>query len=139
MGGGMGGAMNNDTEYDVVKQSAPRHRARSGKKAKLPEQKDENQNGEITTDAKSSPKNPVQTVGDKTFYWKNNRWRDSDVTPEGEKHPIRIKAFSSQYFALAGKSDGQFAKYLSLEGPILITLEGKTYLIEPSKDKDKDE
>jgi hypothetical protein len=85
----------------------------------------------------SAPKNPVQTIGDKTFYWKNNRWRDSDVTPEGEKHPIKIKAFSSQYFTLAAKADSQFAKYLSLEGPILIALDGKTYLIEPAKDADE--
>jgi hypothetical protein len=85
----------------------------------------------------TAPKNPVQTIGDKTFYWKNDRWRDSDVTPEGEKHPIKIKAFSSQYFALAAKSDSQFAKYLSLEGPILIVLDGKTYLIEPAKDADE--
>jgi Ca-activated chloride channel family protein len=84
----------------------------------------------------TAPKNPVQTIGDKTFYWKNDRWRDSDVTAEGEKHPIKITAFSSQYFALASKGDSQFAKYLSLEGPILIALDGKTYLIEPAKNVD---
>ena len=84
----------------------------------------------------TAPKNPVQTIGDKTFYWKNDRWRDSDVTAEAEKHPIKIKAFSSQYFALAAKGDSQFAKYLSLEGPILIALDGKTYLIEPAKKRE---
>ncbi len=46
---------------------------------------------------------PVQTIGEKTFYWKNDRWRDADVTAEGEKNPTRIKPFSDAYFALAAQ------------------------------------
>jgi hypothetical protein len=72
---------------------------------------------------------PVQTIGEKTFYWKNDRWRDADVTADGEKNPIRIKAFSDAYFALAARENGRFAKYLALDGPVLVVVEGKTYLI----------
>ncbi len=151
MGGGMGGGgfgggggmgrfnevgqnQQSDSNFDQAP-AKPNFRARAKNRKGAPSQQEPDDKKKDSE--KSSPKNPVQTVGDKTFYWKNDRWRDSDVTPEGEKHPIRIKAFSSQYFALAGKSDGQFAKYLSLEGPILIALDGKTYLIEPSKEKDE--
>jgi Ca-activated chloride channel homolog len=74
----------------------------------------------------------LQTIGEKTFYWKNDRWSDAEVTTEGEKNPIRIKAFSNDYFKLAGQANGRFAKYLTLDGPMLIVLEGKTYLIEPA-------
>ena len=74
----------------------------------------------------------MQTIGEKTFYWKNDRWSDAEVTAEGEKHPLRIKAFSDDYFKLAAQANGRFAKYLTLDGPILIVLEGKTYLIEPA-------
>jgi Ca-activated chloride channel homolog len=74
----------------------------------------------------------LQTIGEKTFYWKNDRWSDAEVTAEGEKNPIRIKAFSDDYFKLAAQANGRFAKYLALDGPVLITLEGKTYLIEPA-------
>lgn len=75
---------------------------------------------------------PVQTIGEKTFYWKNDRWRDADVTAEGEKNPIRIKPFSDAYFALASRENARFAKYLALDGPVLVVLDGKTYLIEPA-------
>jgi hypothetical protein len=74
----------------------------------------------------------VQTVGDKTFYWKNNRWRDADVTAENEKTPTRVAQFSDAYFALAARDNGRFAKYLALDGPMLVRLDGKTYLIEPA-------
>ena len=74
--------------------------------------------------------NAVETIGEKTFYWKNNRWQDADVTAQGEKKLVHIKAFSPEYFALAARNNGRFAKYLALDGPILVTLEGKTYLIE---------
>ncbi len=74
----------------------------------------------------------LQTIGEKTFYWKNDRWSDAEVTAEGEKNPLRIKAFSDDYFKLAAQANGRFAKYLTLDGPILIMLEGKTYLIEPA-------
>jgi Ca-activated chloride channel homolog len=77
-----------------------------------------------------SKKNPIETIGEKTFYWKNDRWRDADVTADGEKNPIRIKPFSDEYFALAAKENGRFAKCLALDGPVLIVLDGKTYLIE---------
>ncbi|HEV3304639.1 MAG TPA: VIT and VWA domain-containing protein [Planctomycetaceae bacterium] len=73
----------------------------------------------------------VQTVGDKTFYWKNNRWRDADLTEETEKNPTRVEQFSDAYFALASRDNGRFAKYLALDGPILVRLDEKTYLIEP--------
>jgi Ca-activated chloride channel family protein len=74
-------------------------------------------------------KKAVQTIGEKTFYWKNDCWRDADVTAENEKNPIRIKPFSDAYFALVAKDKGRFAKYLTLDGPVLIVLDGKTYLI----------
>jgi Ca-activated chloride channel family protein len=82
-------------------------------------------------DGLAAPK-PVQTIGEKTFYWKNNRWRDADATAEGEKNPIRIKPFSDAYFALASRENARFAKYLALDGPVLVVLDGKTYLIEPA-------
>ena len=74
----------------------------------------------------------MQTVGDKTFYWKNNRWRDADVTAENENTPTRVAQFSDAYFALAARDNGRFAKYLALDGPMLVRLDGKTYLIEPA-------
>ena len=75
----------------------------------------------------------MQTVGDKTFYWKNNRWRDAELTEETEKNPTRVEQFSVAYFMLASRDNGRFAKYLALDGPILVRLDEKTYLIEPAE------
>jgi Ca-activated chloride channel family protein len=83
--------------------------------------------------SEAAGKPSVQTVGDKTFYWKNNRWRDADLTEDTEKHPTRVEQFSDAYFALASRDNGRFAKYLALDGPILVRLDNKTYLIEPSE------
>jgi hypothetical protein len=77
----------------------------------------------------------MQTVGDKTFYWKNDRWRDADLTEETEKDPIRVQQFSEAYFGLAARDSGRFAKYLALDGPILVRLDDKTYLIEAAETK----
>jgi Ca-activated chloride channel family protein len=82
-----------------------------------------------------SPRPVMQTVGDKTFYWKNNRWRDADLTEETEKDPIHVQQFSDAYFALAARDNGRFSKYLALEGPILVRLDDKTYLIEAAETK----
>jgi Ca-activated chloride channel homolog len=84
---------------------------------------------QIESEEATSVKKPVQTIGEKTFYWKTDRWRDADVTADGEKNPIRIKAFSDAYFALAARENGRFAKYLALDGPVLVVVDGKTYLI----------
>jgi hypothetical protein len=81
------------------------------------------------TDDTTVAKKPIQTIGEKTFYWKNDCWRDADVTAENEKNLTRIKPFSDAYFALAARDKGRFAKYLTLDGPVLIVLDGKTYLI----------
>jgi Ca-activated chloride channel family protein len=85
--------------------------------------------GQKSSDAARKP--TVQTVGDKTFYWKNNRWRDAVLTEESAKKPTRVTQFSDAYFALASRDNGRFAKYLALDGPILVRLDDKTYLIEP--------
>lgn len=89
--------------------------------------------GQPSGRSEDSPRHVMQTVGDKTFYWKNNRWRDADLTEETEKDPIRVQQFSETYFALASRDSGRFAKYLALEGRILVRLDDKTYLIEPAE------
>ncbi len=75
-------------------------------------------------------KPPVQNVADKTFYWKNNQWRDAALTADNEKDPIKVQQFSDAYFALAAQDHGRFAKYMTLDGLVLVRLDGKTYLIE---------
>ena len=74
----------------------------------------------------------VKNVGQKAFFRKNNQWRDSTVTEEQEKHAIRVKQFSNEYFDLAVKHGGTLAKYIAFNEPVLVNLEGRTYQIDPA-------
>jgi len=74
----------------------------------------------------------VRTVGEKTFFFKEQRWQDSAVTPEQAKNARRLKQFSDEYFELASAHGGQMAKYLAFEEPLLVNLAGETYQIDPA-------
>ncbi len=126
MGGGFGGGMGGaavPSPAPVSPMSMSGKSVRSTRKRQTAPQPSEH------SEVSSRP--VMQTVGDKTFYWKNNRWRDADLTEETEKNPIRVAQFSDGYFALAAHDNGRFAKYFALDGPILVRLDDKTYLIEP--------
>jgi Ca-activated chloride channel homolog len=120
-GGGLGGGVSTGDRDSLPEErrSAPSHGGRR------------NAHSQTQRASEGSSRPAVQTVGDKTFYWKNNRWRDAELTEETEKNPTRVEQFSDAYFALASRNNGRFAKYLSLDGPILVRLDDKTYLIEP--------
>jgi Ca-activated chloride channel family protein len=75
--------------------------------------------------------NKVQQVGQKAFFKKEGVWRDSTVTAEQAKHPIRVVQFSREYFDLAESHGGTLAQYMAFGGPMLVNLGGKTYSIEP--------
>lgn len=73
----------------------------------------------------------VRNVGQKTFFFKNKQWQDSTVTAEQEKQAKRVVQFSDEYFELAAQHGGTLAKYLAFEEPLLVSLDGKAYLITP--------
>ena len=73
----------------------------------------------------------VQNIGQKTFYRRQNQWRDSSVTPEQEKQARRVKQFSPEYFELATKHGSHLSKYLVFTEPVLVNLGDVTYQIDP--------
>jgi len=75
----------------------------------------------------------VKNIGSKSFYLraKDRRWVDSTVTEEMERTAVRIVQFSDDYFKLADKHGRAIAQYLALDEPVLISLAGQAYLIEP--------
>ena len=73
----------------------------------------------------------LRNVGNKAFYWRDGRWRDSKVTKEHEKDVTRIKQFSDAYFKLAEQHGKKMSQYMVFDEPVLIYLEGRAYLIEP--------
>ena len=77
--------------------------------------------------------NTVQNLGVKTFYQKGGRWIDSTVTPEQEKRAIRLVQYSDKYFDLIRKLPATQNQYFTLNGELLLNVDGRTYLIVPEK------
>jgi Ca-activated chloride channel family protein len=75
----------------------------------------------------------VRNVAQKTFYRRSNRWIDSIVSEEQEKKAQRVVQFSDDYFTLANRHGRALSQYLVFDEPLLIALDGETYLIEPSE------
>ena len=69
----------------------------------------------------------VQNVGRKTFFLRNNRWTDSGLSEEQEKHTQKVKRFTQDYFDLLTKHGKDAAKYLTLEGNVVFELGGQSY------------
>lgn len=81
----------------------------------------------------TAEQNGVRNVGQKTFFRRNNQWRDASVTTEQEKKAIRVTQFSPEYFELASRHGGKLAKYVAFEEPVLVNLDDQTYQIDPPK------
>ncbi|MHB8970787.1 MAG: VIT domain-containing protein [Pirellulaceae bacterium] len=69
----------------------------------------------------------VLNVGTKTFFRRNDRWEDSVLTEEQLKHLKQIERYSDEYFALSRQHGKEVAKYLALEGKIVILLDDQAY------------
>jgi Ca-activated chloride channel family protein len=75
----------------------------------------------------------VRQLGAKTFYFKNNRWVDSTVTPEQERRATEITQFSDAYFRLARSQSAELNQYLAFDAPVTVELGGQVYRIEQAK------
>jgi Ca-activated chloride channel family protein len=80
----------------------------------------------------------VRNIGQKTFYYKEQRWQDSTVTAEQIKNAKRVTQFSAAYFELAASHGGTLAKYLAFDEPILVNLGTTTYQIDPAPPESPD-
>lgn len=73
----------------------------------------------------------VRQAGAKIFYRRQQRWVDSTVTPEEDKHAIVIRQFSDEFFELARTQKAEFNQYLAFEEPVTVKLEDKVYRFDP--------
>ncbi len=69
----------------------------------------------------------VRNVGQKTFYKRNNQWIDSAASEKQEKEPKQIARFSKEYFDLIDKYGNDVAKYLAIDEPVVVVLDGVAY------------
>jgi Ca-activated chloride channel family protein len=85
---------------------------------------------EVASEAQAAVEK-VRNVGNRTFYWRDDQWVDSQVTRQQEQEATRIKQFSDAYFELAARHGKKMSQYMVFDEPVLIYLEGRAYLIEP--------
>lgn len=84
--------------------------------------------GMASAPAESSPVvTTVINVGTKTFYRRHDRWEDSVLTEEQIQKLQKVERFSDAYFALAQKYGKEVAKYLALEGKVVVLLGDQAY------------
>ena len=75
----------------------------------------------------------VRTIGSQTFFFRNNQWVDSSVTPDQEKKLKRVKQFSDEYFRLIKEYGKKISQYLVFDEAVLVNVDGQAYLIEPAE------
>ncbi len=81
-------------------------------------------------EAKAAQQN-VRNLGNRTFFRRDGRWVDSQVTRAQEVKAQRVKQFSDEYFELARSQGRRLSQYLVFDEPVLLNLDDQTYLIEP--------
>ena len=73
------------------------------------------------------PIQTVQQVGSKTFFLRGGRWVDSALSAEQERQVRRIERYSNEYFELVNRHGTEVAKYLAIEGDVMVVLDGQAY------------
>jgi len=84
----------------------------------------------VYADAKSDRQvqvNSVMNVGARSFYRRDNKWVDSRVTEKMRSEPVKIARYSKEYFALIDKHGKDVARYLAIDEPVVLELDGKAY------------
>ena len=71
--------------------------------------------------------NSVMNLGSRSFYRRDGKWIDSRVTDKMRGSVNNIKRYSDEYFALIDKHGKDVAKYLAIDEPVVLELDGKAY------------
>lgn len=75
----------------------------------------------------------VRNIGTKTFFRKDNRWVDSEVTPDDESKAETIVQFTDRYFELARSQSADQNQYLTFDESITVKMGDKVYRFDPAK------
>ena len=69
----------------------------------------------------------VMNVGARAFYRRGGKWVDSRVTEAMEKNPTKIDRYSPEFFRLVDKFGKDVARYLAIDEPVVLEIDGKAY------------
>lgn len=74
----------------------------------------------------------MRQINNRTFFYKNNQWVDSNMTEtQLNSTPRKVKQFSDEYFALIEKNGPELAPYLTFEQAVLLSVGDEIILFEP--------
>lgn len=80
------------------------------------------------TNGRAQTAQNVMNVGQKTFYRQGTQWVDAKVTSQKKPtEPIKIVRYSKEYFDLVTKHGKDIAKYLAIEGEVMLEIDGQVY------------
>lgn len=88
---------------------------------------------EVAEDMKRA-ETTVRQIGPKTFYLRQGRWIDSDLTQAEIDAAVVLERFSDSYFELVRSLRSGETRYLVFEQPVVVKLSGKAYRIDPEKE-----
>ena len=125
MGGGTGGAGHATKPAAGANASANKANSRPAGQSHF----------DVNKDAGQQPGANVRQVGAKTFFFKANRWVDSEVKPEDEAKAVALEQFSDDFFKFAGTQNAEQNQYLSFDEPVTVAIGGKVYKVDPPKTK----
>jgi Ca-activated chloride channel family protein len=69
----------------------------------------------------------VLNVGKKTFFRRNDRWEDSTLTDSLLENVKKIQRYGKEYFDLTVRFGKDVAKYLAIEGNVIVVLDNVAY------------
>jgi Ca-activated chloride channel family protein len=82
----------------------------------------------ITSDDKDIPASVMRSVGNKTFYLRNNVWTDSEFKDDSRQPVTTLTFGSDEYFALLQK-EPHLAEYFSLGERVVVVYNGRIYRV----------
>ncbi|MDF1843948.1 MAG: VIT domain-containing protein [Rubripirellula sp.] len=80
----------------------------------------------------------VKQIGSKTFYWRGDRYVDSEATKEQIDKVTEVVQFSDKYFDLLREIDEAAKAYLAEDTDVLVVIKGRAYLIKKSTAADSE-
>jgi Ca-activated chloride channel family protein len=98
-----------------------------------------NVNGQQEGGKKSGPlqhgnkRRAVMQLGSRTFFYKGDRYIDSEASDEQIAKAVEMEQFSDEYFDLIRKLGERSKAFLAESTKLLVLIDGKAYLIVPLK------
>ena len=77
----------------------------------------------------------VRQIGGRTFFWKGDRYVDSQASDEQIANAQQVDQFSDAYFDLIEKRGESSKAFLAESTKLLVVIDNKAYLIVPPAPK----